>query len=876
MSSLFRSPQSASSDSDSDSGSDVNSNDGEHIGIHLGQRRGRATSLNDDSRQGDGHNQDHGSEEQRDDSCPPPSEGEVSAEVQSSLMDLDIEGHATMMTTSLLEFYCLTRAADMLNSRPGCAGKYDRNHPRVQALGKKLYAYKSQFLSTYGVVAGGVEGDEWADVRQNYRDSLDTIGKLALDGITPTSSQTSSRAPSRGTSSFSLASMAKDVDKKAPTRKLSMLAKVEKEGSPAPPNRIPLRRQITDKVTAEAEEQPPPQGIIEMMASGTSESGMDMGALYNQVYGTSSASRYATEFEEEAMLGKGSYGAVYRARHHVDGQVYAVKKIPLSERKLRSLQEKGFHELESILKEIRTLARLEHKNVIRYFGAWVEYGNSSAKTAKKAAPHSPERGAATKTTVYEPTFLGGTSRRPTLMDVGMTQSADDMSFGDVFDQQDDDGIIFAEPSSEGHTDSGADREVEEDDPSDSTGSAHPLGARSHLSSYSPETVDGSSISLKKISVRGRQESDSEDVESIPRSFDVPRRRAHFGTSRAETPSAISEDSNEDYDIFSDGMYSAHPGEVAVHHKQSKQETPMVTLHIQMSLHPLSLARYLTPPTSAPKEDHHCFHLVPSLRLLLGILDGVEYLHSIGMVHRDLKPANIFLSQSTIDGSIECPQCREVSGEQCLKYNTPRIGDFGLVADITRKHDTSTASGEAPENAQSRRHPHPVGTEFYRPPVLPLHSYANPSYGAGQVPLLNTIDESLDVYALGVIFFELLYKFETRMERMFVLSSLTCSGNSNRLLLTGPRGRSTSISSSPGGSVDSSSSETGIRPVLPPDFEKKVDHTISVGVEGEKKELCVLKKLQDCILGLVDVNPKKRWTCEDARKTLTELLEMSQT
>ncbi|KAI5278954.1 hypothetical protein KEM54_004407, partial [Ascosphaera aggregata] len=257
-----------------------------------------------------------------------------------------------------------------------------------------------------------------------------------------------------------------------------------------------------------------------------------------------------------------------------------------------------------------------------------------------------------------------------------------------------------------------------------------------------------------------------------------------------------------------------------------------------------------------------------------ILDGVEYLHSIGMVHRDLKPANIFLSHSTVNAPIRCPQCIGKSKDGFLTYNTPRIGDFGLVAEITRKHETPTSSTEASENSNKRRQQRPVGTEFYRPPLVPTSARANSPYSAegGTSSSSSMVDESLDVYALGVILFELLYKFDTRMERMFVLSSLTCSGNS-RLLLAGPRGRSTSKSPSPSGSAESNASESSVRPMLPPDFEKKIHHTISVEVEGEEKEICLLRRLEECILGLVEVNSRKRWTCEDARKTLEEVLTL---
>jgi translation initiation factor 2-alpha kinase 3 len=48
---------------------------------------------------------------------------------------------------------------------------------------------------------------------------------------------------------------------------------------------------------------------------------------------------------------------------------------------------------------------------------------------------------------------------------------------------------------------------------------------------------------------------------------------------------------------------------------------------------------------------------------------------------------------------------------------------------------------------------PVGTEFYRPGTS------------------SRISETLDVYALGVVGFELLQKFETRMERVAALTDL---------------------------------------------------------------------------------------------------------
>lgn len=163
--------------------------------------------------------------------------------------------------------------------------------------------------------------------------------------------------------------------------------------------------------------------------------------------------------------------------------------------------------------------------------------------------------------------------------------------------------------------------------------------------------------------------------------------------------------------------------------------PVLTLNVQMSLYESNLAAFLsteqTPPT-------HCFHPCISLELLDSIISGVQYLHSRGVVHRDLKPANIFLSLSTDRyppaGSVNLSSCHTCSARDCL-HVTPRIGDFGLVAAVG---DSSAK---------------PVGTEFYRPP------------NGGK------INEKLDVFALGVVAFEMLQRFGTKMERIDALTKL---------------------------------------------------------------------------------------------------------
>lgn len=75
-------------------------------------------------------------------------------------------------------------------------------------------------------------------------------------------------------------------------------------------------------------------------------------------------SRYSTDFIELDKIGNGSFGIVYKAKNKLDNANYAIKKIPLYIHKEENLK---------ILNEVRNLAKLNHKNIVRYFTSWMEF-----------------------------------------------------------------------------------------------------------------------------------------------------------------------------------------------------------------------------------------------------------------------------------------------------------------------------------------------------------------------------------------------------------------------------------------------------------------------------------------------------------------------
>ena len=109
-----------------------------------------------------------------------------------------------------------------------------------------------------------------------------------------------------------------------------------------------------------------------------------------------------------------------------------------------------------------------------------------------------------------------------------------------------------------------------------------------------------------------------------------------------------------------------------------------------------------------KSLHHSAHgkvidQEEAVRLVHGICDGVAHAHEEGIIHRDIKPANILLDSN----------------------KQPRIGDFGLAL---------SADGGGGEG---------------------LH-YGTPEYTAPEIMKNSSqADERTDVYAIGVVLYELL-------------------------------------------------------------------------------------------------------------------------
>ena len=422
--------------------------------------------------------------------------------------------------------------------------------------------------------------------------------------------------------------------------------------------------------------------------------------------------RYARDFSELGIVGKGGYGKVYKVKHKLDGHLYAVKRILIPSAKVASFQQHGPDVLNNILEEVRSLAAFDHANIVRYHNAWLELTIVPAEM-----PSIP-----TRTYLPDDRLLedrANSSSSPS--DLGNLQSRfDDIQFGEP-SAGSNTGIIFEASNA--------------DNADDSTNSLHHLSLREQLSvkRKNRRSSQASQATVATLASTASRMSAVEDVSEHSDDEEVEMIQRLHGPSSQDATTDLSESMISHSDMPDRALVS------------TRTSGPVLTLNVQMSLYESNLAAFLSPErtsfTSKPGLSH-CFHSCVSLELLSNILSGVEYLHGQGVVHRDLKPANIFLALTTGRrspyGSVDLSGCKPCPGRESV-HVVPRIGDFGLVASLDESCVVNITR--------------PVGTEFYRP-----HKSSRNS-------------DKLDVFALGVIAVEMLYKFGTRMERSDALSRL---------------------------------------------------------------------------------------------------------
>lgn len=446
-------------------------------------------------------------------------------------------------------------------------------------------------------------------------------------------------------------------------------------------------------------------------------------------------SHYRSSFQEVTLLGKGGFGKVYECFSPLDQSTYAVKRIALSEKLWKTFCEGKHDKLRHILREAQALAKLDHPNVVRYHQAWfdeLEQFPAMQGPQRRSRLSRPASDQGDDTHGSHPFLLRlpqvgqfDTCTLPLTNKPGPGQTMRPLKLLD--------NRPFGERSD-------GDQHWTDHDTDDSAGFTDSLATNEIVS----EAIESASCGI----VFG------EDTPSLGGAGAPSQPHQEPDWSEQSRGGMESVSASNDSDIFTDDRsHSQAPIQA-----RDSFEASAHTLCIQMSLYPMTLAHYLSRSPSRNGKPRHCFHLVPTLRLLLAILAGLRYIHGKGMVHRDIKPGNIFLSAPEAEGSggycdVTCRACPDT---EAARWLNPRIGDFGLVTQLAHGEIPLQMSEEAPDEAEASPLSKSVGTALYRPPRW------NDKGNKGV---------KLDIFALGVVFVEMLCPFDTTMERVDALHGL---------------------------------------------------------------------------------------------------------
>lgn len=324
-----------------------------------------------------------------------------------------------------------------------------------------------------------------------------------------------------------------------------------------------------------------------------------------------------------------------------------------------------------------------------------------------------------------------------------------------------------------------------------------LPSHPHVVSYKTAWIDNKFVELKKTSLRKKRcsESDKEDLLRVPnlRDFDLANlseegssiqfkdasndvvhndpvkmsvkafegkatvttgnrvRRHSAETLQADLVELAISDSVVDYGVRKPDIKTHHPSieecEQNCHRESSYQYQAL--LYIQMELCGQNLKKWIRERNESffkRRRNDETSHVLDtdmynnSLNLFKQIVEGVEFLHNHHLIHRDLKPQNIFFS---------------------LNGTEVKIGDFGLATlheeDVVIEHSPVRWDSKFPSGSSVRfDHSKGLGTMVY---IAPEQKNST------------KYDIKADMFSLGIIFWELMQPFQTRMEKGKTLDGL---------------------------------------------------------------------------------------------------------
>ena len=397
-------------------------------------------------------------------------------------------------------------------------------------------------------------------------------------------------------------------------------------------------------------------------------------------------SRFTTDYEPVSCLGAGGFGVVFESKNKLDDVNYAVKRVRLPVNEAAK---------KKVMREVKCLAKLDHKHIVRYFNTWLECPPPGWQEAQDSWWRESEQ--STCMTPDEKETWGsveelrqnkglGTSKKvngsiqnghiitdiPQFrfdspsngIDVSFTNTSDglpakDSNYNEQSTKQysdEEDSLIIAFDE----TNSG-DKSISSENNFQGYNKKPELPLLKRNPRLSLIREESESIIFENSSDKSTSQNNKLDSNVNDKSDNKPSKFWDNSSSSSNDNHTKSSESDSFCEavIWQEQNVKKPGGENSKKSCESKTDCPkppQFYLYIVMQLcQKESLKTWLRSCTVERNRTR-------SLQMFNEICLGVEYVHSQGLIHRDLKPSNIFFSS---DGTI-------------------KIGDFGLVTTYSQE------------------------------------------------------------------------------------------------------------------------------------------------------------------------------------------------
>ena len=415
-------------------------------------------------------------------------------------------------------------------------------------------------------------------------------------------------------------------------------------------------------------------------------------------------SRFKTDYEPVSCLGAGGFGVVFESKNKLDDVDYAVKRVRLPVNEAAK---------KKVMREVKCLAKLDHKHIVRYFNTWLECPPPGWQEAQDIWWREAEQSTCMTPDEKETWSSIGETKQKTGFQIkgnGILSEVPQFRFDSPSNTSD---VSFTNTTSKiTNEDNSIYRNTNKDynDEDDSLIIAFDEAESGEcdisenkfkcVPSINCDPFVGTPRNPRLSLIREESESIIFEENSEHNSSEHKMLRKNNSTSQEAKPSKFWSNSSSSSSQLED-TESAESGSLCEavvwqEHNAAKTEksnktcdqkskdtkndvpkAPQFYLYIVMQLcQKESLKTWLR---SCTLERNR----IRSLQMFNEICLGVEYVHSQGLIHRDLKPGNIFFSS---DGTI-------------------KIGDFGLVT-------TYSQDGVGQDGAPSPTHSgNPLAEDF---------------------------------------------------------------------------------------------------------------------------------------------------------------------